>query len=66
MSRSSNSETLIISYLFGITLGLTIVVWMLRGFGVLTFLPGGVIWVLIFLSIVTGILSRAFNSRRRY
>ncbi|HIK26970.1 MAG: hypothetical protein N3E45_07810 [Oscillatoriaceae bacterium SKW80] len=66
MSRSSNSETLILSYLFGITLGLTIVVWMLRGFGVLTFLPGGVIWVLIFLSIVTGILSRAFNSRRRY
>lgn len=66
MSRSSNSETLILSYLFGIVLGLTVVIWMLRGFGVLTFLPGWVIWVLIFLSIATGILSRAFNSRGRY
>lgn len=66
MSRSSNSETLILSYIFGIVLGLTVLIWMLRGFAILTFIPGWVIGVLILLSIATGILSRVFNSRGRY
>ncbi|MEG4334632.1 hypothetical protein Q5691_16875 [Microcoleus sp. w1-18aA5] len=38
-------------------LTLTLLVWILRGVGILTFIPGGVIWILILLSFVAGILS---------
>lgn len=41
------------SYLFSITLGLSILVYLLRGFGIVTFLPGGVLIGLIILSIST-------------
>lgn len=37
-------------------LGVTIVYWILRGIGILTFLPGFVLWVLIFLSIGSGVI----------
>ncbi|MEL6137867.1 MAG: hypothetical protein AAFQ61_10110 [Cyanobacteria bacterium J06626_23] len=30
-------------------IGLTVLVWVLRGFGVLTFIPGIVIWLLLLL-----------------
>jgi hypothetical protein len=53
-------------YIFGIVLGTTVLVWVLRGFGVLTFIPGGAIWMLIFLSVATGIASRVFGPRGRY
>lgn len=46
------------SQIFFILLGTTVLVWLLRGLGVLTFIPGGVIWLLILLSVVTGIWSR--------
>lgn len=42
---------------FLIVLAMTVFVWVLRGFGVLTFIPGSVIWVLILLTIVTAVLS---------
>jgi hypothetical protein len=41
------------SYLFIGSLGLSILVYLLRGFGIVTFLPGGVLLGLIFLAIIT-------------
>lgn len=58
MSQLSKSRERILKQAFGIILGITIAVWILRGFGILTFIPGGIIWLLILLSITTGILSR--------
>ncbi|MBW4690645.1 MAG: hypothetical protein KME27_02635 [Lyngbya sp. HA4199-MV5] len=37
-------------------LAMTVLVWVLRGIGLLTFIPGSVIWVLILLSLLTAIL----------
>lgn len=34
----------------------TIAVYVLRGIGVLTLIPGGVIWLLLLLTAITGIL----------
>lgn len=65
MSRSPRSETLTLSYIFGIFLSLTIVIYVLRGVGILTFLPGGILWLLIFLSIGTGI-AYGIQKTRRY
>jgi hypothetical protein len=42
---------------FLVVLGVTLLVWILRGIGLLTFIPGSVIWVLILLCIVTAVLS---------
>jgi hypothetical protein len=39
------------AYLFSITLGLSILVYLLRGFGVVTFMPGGILLGLIVLTI---------------
>jgi len=36
---------------------MTVLVWVLRGIGLLTFIPGSVIWVLILLSILTAVLA---------
>ncbi|WP_310429301.1 hypothetical protein [Chamaesiphon sp. VAR_48_metabat_135_sub] len=41
------------AYLFSITLGLSILVYLLRGFGVVTFMPGGILLGLIVLTIST-------------
>ncbi|MDA0211639.1 MAG: hypothetical protein OT478_15870 [Cyanobacteria bacterium FC1] len=41
---------------FWVILAVTFLVWVLRGIGVLTFIPGWTIWVLILLSIVAGIV----------
>ncbi|WP_017319073.1 hypothetical protein [Mastigocladopsis repens] len=42
---------------FGVFLGIAIAVWVLRGFGILTFIPGGVIWLLLLGAIVMAILN---------
>ncbi|HEY9625124.1 MAG TPA: hypothetical protein V6C78_32665 [Crinalium sp.] len=39
-------------------LSITFVVWVLRGLGVLGFLPGIVLWLLILLTISAGVISR--------
>ena len=44
--------------IFGILLGITVAVWLLRGFGILTFIPGGIILLLLLLTIGVGLLSR--------
>ena len=43
---------------FGILFAITTAVWLLRGFGILTFIPGGIIWLLLLLTIGVGLLSR--------
>ena len=56
MSPSPPSEVRIFAYAFGITVAIALIVYLLRGFGVLTFIRGGVIYLLILLSIGTGIV----------
>jgi hypothetical protein len=46
-----------LSRLFLGVLALTVVVWVLRGFALLAFLPGIVLWFLILLCFGLGILS---------
>ncbi|OUL37166.1 hypothetical protein BV372_03660 [Nostoc sp. T09] len=55
MSQSSLNRRL--TQIFGILLGIGIAVWLLRGFGLLTFIPGGIIWLLLLGAIAIGILS---------
>ncbi|HAZ44884.1 MAG TPA: hypothetical protein DDW76_07200 [Cyanobacteria bacterium UBA11369] len=58
MSSSPNDNSIFVRSFF-ILLGVTVAYWLLRGFGLRPFtsLPGGIIWVLMLLCIVTGILS---------
>ncbi|MBD2019642.1 hypothetical protein H6F43_05505 [Leptolyngbya sp. FACHB-36] len=53
MGSSIKLTTLI----FLIVLAITVFVWLLRGFGVLTVIPGSVLWGLIFFCIVTAVFS---------
>ncbi|MBW4642987.1 MAG: hypothetical protein KME23_08335 [Goleter apudmare HA4340-LM2] len=55
MSQSSLNRRLI--QLFGILLGIGIAVWVMRGFGLLSFIPGGIIWLLLLGAIAIGVLS---------
>ncbi|TAE65577.1 MAG: hypothetical protein EAZ25_21135 [Oscillatoriales cyanobacterium] len=57
MTNSPRLQLRLSTRIFWTVLGITLLVWILRGVGLLTFLPGGVIWILIFLSFVAGILS---------
>jgi hypothetical protein len=41
------------AYLFSITLGLSILVFLLRGLGIVTFLPGSVLLGLVILAIIS-------------
>jgi hypothetical protein len=66
VSPSPPSETLVFAYIFAITLAITFAVYVLRGFGLpgFTALPGGVIWILILLSIGTGLFYGVQKTRR--
>ncbi|MEG4022581.1 hypothetical protein QT996_07165 [Microcoleus sp. S13C4] len=57
MTNSPRFQMRLSTRIFWAILGLTLLVWILRGVGLLTFIPGGVIWILILLSFVAGILS---------
>lgn len=57
MTNSPRLKTPSFYYVFGIILGVTLLVWILRGLGVLSFLPGAIIWILLFLSIAAGVIS---------
>lgn len=50
--------------IFFLLLGVTITVWVLRGIGLLTFVPGGVVWLLIFLSVGAGVVDMVQKTRR--
>ncbi|WP_153009639.1 hypothetical protein [Mastigocoleus testarum] len=56
VSQSSKLNRLLIQG-FGIFLGIAIAVWVLRGFGILTFLPGGIIILFLLTAIIMGVLS---------
>ena len=64
MSSNPPSDTIIYAYAFAITVAVTFVVYLLRGFGILTFIPGGIIWILILLSIATGLVYGVQKTRR--
>lgn len=55
MSRSAKSK--ITTNIFAIILSSAILVWLLRGLGILTFIPGGVILFLLLLAIAVGMLN---------
>ena len=56
VSQSSKLNRLLIQGV-GIFLGIAIAVWILRGFGILTFLPGGIIMLFLLTAIAMGLLS---------
>ncbi|MBV9385285.1 MAG: hypothetical protein JOZ78_02540 [Chroococcidiopsidaceae cyanobacterium CP_BM_ER_R8_30] len=66
MSQSPGSRSYGLTAIFFILLGFTITVWLLRGFGILTFIPGGSLLVLILLSLMTGILSHLQSRWSRF
>jgi len=45
-------------------LGITLGIWIMRGFGVLTFIPGGLIWILLLATIGTGVVYVVQRSKR--
>ncbi len=55
VNQSSLNRTL--TQIFGVLLGIGLAVWVLRGFGILTFIPGGVIGLLLLGAIAVGIIS---------
>lgn len=52
--------------IIGIILGITVVIWVLRGFGILSFIPGGILWLLILSAIATGIYGIVQDRWRRF
>ncbi|MDJ0715673.1 MAG: hypothetical protein QNJ54_15820 [Prochloraceae cyanobacterium] len=56
MNQFRRYGNLIFGSLFAISLSLTIVIYLLRGFGIVTSISGGIILVLIALSLITGII----------
>ncbi|MBD2610723.1 MAG: hypothetical protein RMY62_001545 [Nostoc sp. ZfuVER08] len=64
MSQSSLNRRLI--QIFGVLLGMSLAVWILRGFGILTFIPGGVIWLLLLGAIAIAIISYAQRTWWRF
>ncbi|BAZ68168.1 MAG: hypothetical protein KME28_16775 [Pelatocladus maniniholoensis HA4357-MV3] len=57
MSQSSSKLNRRLTQLVGVILGITIAIWVLRGFGILTFIPGGIILLLFMVAIAIGVLN---------
>lgn len=66
MTPRPPSETLIFAYIFTTTIAITILIYVLRGFGIpgFTAMPGLVILILILLSIATGLIYGVQKTRR--
>jgi uncharacterized membrane protein len=64
VNQSSLNRRLI--QIFGILLGISVAVWVLRGIGILTFIPGGIIWLLLLGAIAIGIISYAQRTWWRF
>lgn len=43
--------------LFLVSLAVTLAFWVLRGLGILSFVPGLILWILLFISVGFGILA---------
>lgn len=52
------------AYIFSSALGLSILLYLLRGFQVATFLPGGILLVLVFLAVSTGFIYSILSTQR--
>jgi hypothetical protein len=55
VNQSSLNRTL--TQIFGIFLGIGLAIWVVRGFGMLTFIPGGVIGLLLLGAITIRMIS---------
>ncbi|MBD2302466.1 hypothetical protein H6G80_06070 [Nostoc sp. FACHB-87] len=64
MNQSSLNRWL--TQVFGMLLGIGITIWILRGFGLLTFLPGGIIWLFILGAIAVAIINFAQRTWWRF
>jgi hypothetical protein len=63
----SNSRSPYTNLFLGVTVGLiaiTIIVYILRGVGILTFIPGGVIYFLFLSAIALGFLAKLAHRQR--
>lgn len=49
--------------LFAFSLTLTILVYILRGVAILSMMPGGILWVLILMTIASGLLAALLRTR---
>ncbi|MEM9926876.1 MAG: hypothetical protein AAF915_24550 [Cyanobacteria bacterium P01_D01_bin.50] len=65
MSQSSKLNQRL-TQAFGMFLGIAIAVWVLRGLGILTFIPGGLILLLFLAAVAFGILSYAQKNWFRF
>ncbi len=52
------------AYIFSTTLGLSILLYLLRAFGIVTFLPGGILLVLIVLAVSSGFIYSILTTQR--
>lgn len=66
MSRSARKLNRILTQAFGVLLGIAIAVWILRGFGLLSFMPGGIILLLFLAAILMGVASYAQRTWWRF
>jgi hypothetical protein len=66
MARSTKKPTSWAAQLFYFFVAATITVYLLRGFQILSMIPGGVITSLTLLAICSGILGILLNLRRSY
>jgi uncharacterized protein YqhQ len=55
MNSSKLNRTL--TQFIGIMIGVAIAIWVLRGVGILTNVPGGIIWLLILAAVILGIFN---------
>ncbi|MEM9449106.1 MAG: hypothetical protein AAGA75_11285 [Cyanobacteria bacterium P01_E01_bin.6] len=60
MQRLSTKGYRLFLMLFGITLA----VWIMRGVGILTFIPGGILWLLLLGTIGAGTFAAIQKSKR--
>jgi hypothetical protein len=67
MTRPSNPRTgtAIVLYIFGIALVITAIIVLLKGTGVLSFIPSYVVWALVLLTLGLGILGGLNNLKNR-
>ncbi|HIK07279.1 MAG TPA: hypothetical protein IGS40_21740 [Trichormus sp. M33_DOE_039] len=64
MSQSTLNRLL--TQAVGVFLGIGIAVWLLRGFGLITFIPGGVILLLFLGAIALGVIAYAQKTWWRF
>ncbi len=64
MSKSTRSRNSIFAYPFWLTTAIAILVYLLRGFGVLSFMPGGILLIIMGLAFLLAILYVIDKNRR--